>query len=576
MKRSTLSRVNALLTAGLTALGALTAQAQNPAANETSVAPQRAILILDGSGSMWDSVDGNAKILIARQVIQDLVKDWNPRVELGLLVYGHREKGNCEDIELMIPPGPVNAEYYMEVVSSINPKGKTPLTDSVIAAAEFLNFTEEKATVILVSDGIETCDRDPCDAAEMLAQKGIDFKAHVVGFDLSAEDQKAIECLATNTGGKFLAAKDAPELQKALTTVVEETIAEAPAPAPIPEPQPQPEVAEGEGAIVFQPLLVEGGEVAKDAYFYIDEFEKDLEGNRARVTNGGGPEFKLNAGKYIVQAKWGEALVQKEIEVIGGTRLEIPVIFNAGILNLTARASSNSETVDAYYYIDSTKTDLQGNRERIANGGGPQFKLPAGKYLIQAKWGEAWILEEVEVAANKAVDFEFDMNAGILRFDAVTDTEGDSVTGDTYFYILDPKPNLRGENERITNGGGPDFILPAGKYLVDAKWGDAWARVETEVTAGSLNETTVNLNAGILVINAKDSKGNLVDCYKYIYKAESNPDGSLERVTNGGGSDFYLPAGKYIVDVKEGEMTGRAEIEVTAGSRVIGEVTIGG
>ena len=190
------------------------------------------ILVLDGSGSMWGQIEGVAKITIAQQVTEDLLQTLPPEQELGLMAYGHRRRGDCADIELLVPPGPGTREAIAEAVRRITPRGRTPMTDSVIAAAEALRYAEEKATVILVSDGIETCHPDPCAAARVLEETGTDFTAHVVGFDV-AEDPEALaqlQCLAENTGGRFLTASNAVELSQALTAVVVEEA----------EPEPQP------------------------------------------------------------------------------------------------------------------------------------------------------------------------------------------------------------------------------------------------------------------------------------------------------------------------------------------------
>ncbi|WDR03732.1 hypothetical protein PSQ19_06665 [Devosia algicola] len=62
----------------------------------------------------------------------------------------------------MVPPGQNNAEAITTAAKSISPKGKTPLSAAVRMAAETLKYTEDKATVILITDGLETCDVDPC------------------------------------------------------------------------------------------------------------------------------------------------------------------------------------------------------------------------------------------------------------------------------------------------------------------------------------------------------------------------------------------------------------------------------
>lgn len=194
----------------------------SPSFGQTESSPGKTIIILDASGSMWGQIDGKPKIEIARDSITELIETLDPNIELGLMAYGHREKGDCEDIELLVEPGIVNKTAFLSNVTSIIPKGKTPLTDAVEQAAHFLKYEEEKANVILVSDGLETCDRDPCELASNLAKNGIGFRAHIIAFDLTAEESESFRCLADETGGAFLQAQDAATLKDALEIAVEE------------------------------------------------------------------------------------------------------------------------------------------------------------------------------------------------------------------------------------------------------------------------------------------------------------------------------------------------------------------
>ncbi|PID36115.1 MAG: VWA domain-containing protein, partial [Rhodobacterales bacterium] len=180
-----------------------------------------AVLVLDGSGSMWGQIDGVAKITIAQDVVGDLLQVIPEEQALGLTVYGHRRKGDCSDIETLVAPGMGTRDAIAAAVNAIKPKGKTPMTDAVIAAAQSLRYTEEKATVILVSDGIETCNPDPCAAARALEEAGVDFTAHVIGFNVNDPSAVAqMQCLAAETGGTFRLADDAAELGEALEIVV--------------------------------------------------------------------------------------------------------------------------------------------------------------------------------------------------------------------------------------------------------------------------------------------------------------------------------------------------------------------
>lgn len=188
------------------------------------LAQDSAIVVFDGSGSMKKKVDGKPKFEIAQEVMGDLVKNWNEDIKLGLMVYGHRSKA-CDDIEMVIPVGTANPEQFTDAIKKIQPKGETPIAESLKQAAEKLNYIESPTTVILISDGEESCNADPCAMAKELEKKGINFTAHVIGFDVSgAKQAKALEqlkCVAESTGGKFFEAKDSEALKTALAETAE-------------------------------------------------------------------------------------------------------------------------------------------------------------------------------------------------------------------------------------------------------------------------------------------------------------------------------------------------------------------
>nr|WP_281378280.1 VWA domain-containing protein [Yoonia ponticola] len=243
------------------------------------------ILVLDGSGSMWGQIDGVNKIVIARDVVGQILADFPPDENLGLTVYGHRERGNCADIETIVAPVPNSASEILAAVNAISPRGKTPMTDAIIAAAQALRYTEVAATVILVSDGIETCNPDPCAAARALNEAGIDFTAHVVGFDVTEPDALAqMQCIADETGGQFLTASDAEELSAALSTV-----------AAVVQPDPEPILTR----IDFRATRGEGGDdVTAQVTWDISG------GNSVNIAAPAAASYatELAAGNYTVRA----------------------------------------------------------------------------------------------------------------------------------------------------------------------------------------------------------------------------------------------------------------------------------
>lgn len=201
-----------------------------------AAAADRAIIVLDASGSMWGQIDGRPKLEIARETLGTVLSGMPGDLELGLMAYGHREKGNCADIELVVPPARGTVDAIVEAAGRMRFLGKTPLSEAVRQAAEALRYGEEKATVIVITDGIETCNADPCALAGELERSGVDFTAHVVGFGLSREEGRQVACLAENTGGRYIQARNASELSQALTVTVAPPPPEPAKPQQVPLP----------------------------------------------------------------------------------------------------------------------------------------------------------------------------------------------------------------------------------------------------------------------------------------------------------------------------------------------------
>src|SRR5690606_33849313 len=156
------------------------------------------ILVLDASGSMWGQIDGVNKIVIAREVVADILADFPAEQNLGFVTYGHRERGQCSDIQTVIQPAPGTAGEIVRIVNALNPRGITPMTDAVFARHRPLLHTARPATLILFSDGIETCSPVPDAPPRALEEGRIDFTPHVIGFHVrrQAEELMQIQCTA--------------------------------------------------------------------------------------------------------------------------------------------------------------------------------------------------------------------------------------------------------------------------------------------------------------------------------------------------------------------------------------------
>lgn len=201
----------------MAAFSALAAFAVPVAAQQTDSA---SILIYDASGSMWGQIDGGiTKVEVARDVIGDFFVSRDNAVPLGVIAYGHNRRGDCSDIETIASVGVNDPSDLSARLNRLNPRGMTPITDSLTLAASMIPPTAESADIILVTDGLETCDADPCALAAQLAQEGIAIRAHVVGFGLTSQEAEAMSCVADATGGLLLTPQTGQELADALDQI---------------------------------------------------------------------------------------------------------------------------------------------------------------------------------------------------------------------------------------------------------------------------------------------------------------------------------------------------------------------
>ena len=317
----------------------------------------KVMLVLDASGSMWGRVGDITKIEAARQTVAAILQGWRPEDQLGLVVYGHRQKGQCDDIEVMKPLGPVDTGALLAQIGAISPKGKTPMTEAVRQAAESLKSVEGKASVILVSDGIETCNADPCAVAASLKKADVDLVIHTVGFDIQdPEASRQLSCMAQATGGLALTAADAKDLTKAIQEAVYTAQKEAPPVAEEPPPPPPPppvkvitQEAKPDWNLTGYARLAAGDDPLLGKEDIRWEFHRP-------APEGVTPEFvttsynanihvMLQPGDYVVTTHVGSAEVKNKITIYADRMNQLEVVLTAGRLGLRAKRTETENQV---------------------------------------------------------------------------------------------------------------------------------------------------------------------------------------------------------------------------------------
>jgi Mg-chelatase subunit ChlD len=177
------------------------------------------LIVLDASGSMNQPMpEGRTRLEAAKAAVGDFLGKLPAEVRLGLRVYGHQsspDKKNCEDSELVVGFASVgkSKQAMIAKVAGIEARGYTPITRSLqLAAQDIGGEPGAERTVVLVSDGRETCKADPCAAAKALANADAKLVIHAIGLGVDDAARRQLQCIASVAGGAYFDARSQAEL----------------------------------------------------------------------------------------------------------------------------------------------------------------------------------------------------------------------------------------------------------------------------------------------------------------------------------------------------------------------------
>lgn len=508
------------------------------------------VLVLDGSGSMWGRIKGRPKISIAQDVIGGLMKNWDKDIELGLVFYGHRRRGDCKDIEVMLKPQRGNSARVQKLVKGIKPKGKTPISQSVLTAAKTLKYTKQRATVILVSDGQETCTKvDPCEMARELEKRGADFTTHVIGFDVNKKTAKQLECMARATGGMYRDAKSADKLQDALKDAVESVKREG---------YDSVIATLGRGQAPFTDPRLSWGVFARN------EPRVELS---SKVTNK--LELHVEPGQYIVEARIDG---HKKRAVVAIDPVQIrrhKVVLGLGKLRITSKVDNDKLPIT--YQITNKRSN---QLSKSLGGAQAETFLDTKRYTVEAMYDGSVQRKAITIKPSLDNTLNFDFRSAQLNVRSATQGSGKPVKVLWKVEQLDDK----GQSEGVVRRGKAEsqqFTLAAGKYRVFATYNKVELKRDISLQAGQEKTENFAFSMGKLRVSAAGALEGPLEWVVYSLNAQGKPQ-KLVATEVGLVGSFNLPAGKYMVFVRQNGIEAKKAVEVTSGKLTIVRVPMTG
>lgn len=161
----------------------------------------RILFVFDASQSMYGRWQSDLKINIARNILVKLLDSLKtiPNLEIALRMYGHLHNfppQNCDDSRLEVPFGKDNYNLIKNKLLTVVPRGTSPIAYSLEQAVnDFTPCEHCRNVIILITDGIEECDGDPCMSSLKLQKSGIVLRPFIIGIGTNFE--KAFDCVGT-------------------------------------------------------------------------------------------------------------------------------------------------------------------------------------------------------------------------------------------------------------------------------------------------------------------------------------------------------------------------------------------
>lgn len=225
------------------------------------------IIIYDASGSMSYDLDGKTKKDIVDQILSEVLQQLPTDLQVGVLAFGSRRQGDCEDVEEVVPIGNLNTRSVIDKLKNITPRGMSSIVVSLTKAVDSLKNRrkEEKNTILLIADGKDTCLKEPCESMNQIVTEKIPFSFYVMGVGVSETDKKQLECISEKVKGSFEFCQTIETCRKSLRNFLKLTETPSKSPTVDSSDLPKDKIASTSMDTSHEPLtatcMVQGGRV---------------------------------------------------------------------------------------------------------------------------------------------------------------------------------------------------------------------------------------------------------------------------------------------------------------------------
>lgn len=538
-------------------------------------APPTAVIVVDGSGSMWGGLgaEKKSKLDMVRDALRALLPSLRTDARIGLASFGHRRRGSCGDAEVIVPPDSNSIERLSVPIDKLNAVGKGPLALALREAANAIAGATP-ASILLIADDLDNCGQDVCTALGDILASSPHLVVHTIALGFEKAKIVNISCIARETGGKLWDAQDEAGFTSALGQAVNlarlQTTTTAPAPVPAEAAAAEPsKKAAGAPPGLYLSAGLGPTSATLDTPIHWRISRSGSDGEPLRDTRAAALYEKLEPGSYDIEAELGLARARQTVDVAADTATEARINLNAGVLKMQARANAGAPVIAGpVFIVTAAGAGKDSPPVWVGHDAQPEIVLPAGEYLVSAQDGMARQRSKVTIAPATGTTFSSVLAAGTLDLSANRGTAaapGEPLAeGVTFILYRDDPDAPQGRREVVRSAAPtPSFVLPAGTYYITARTPTSEVREQIAIGAGDTQKRALPLSlahirlAATLGGQATTSTGTVTF---RVVRLGPEPHEVLR--TTQKDPEFDVPAGRYRLEASLGGSNVIAAIEI--------------
>lgn len=522
----------------------ITAPIQVPSTPILLEAKTHLAILIDASGSMvapfTSSSSSKLELLNASllNILSEVEAEQNdfPR-NIAVSSFGNKSdasENNCKDFNTLLPLGKIDTSLLQRSLLSLKPQGISPISYALEETIKSFPSDGVDKVIVLIADGADTCNQNICESVAELKEKYGNLQINVVGFDLSIEDQKQLECIAAKADGSFSLVRNESELITSLDQAINFNVP------------------------YNLKISVKAGETALPGKITV--FKAGSEVPLREETSFGTKLLELYPGTYDLlieysqssEAKLPSKLI-KGVEVLANSKIEQTINFDLAPITLAAVSDDDKPVAARYEFFKS------GQKSPVAQITAPAqsktYFLTPGNYNIiamkQDSGPEHFLLSEenVSLALMNPVEKVFRFQRGSIALKNTT-SQQTSLPFLFRIYDQDNPEKLIGAGALPAEGGS--IQVAPGKYslLLIGQDPTLPANPRTRI-ANILVEPakTVEVNAlfqmAILELHAQNTQNENLKANFKVYEKETGE--LLTSVDYNGkeSSKIAIPPGNY-------------------------------